>query len=216
MDNRFQDAGETVWSFVDDILVRCPSCAGPAHVIPRGAISSGIARLTCMSCGLAKQTPKDSETPRRCQHCNRWIPSADWKTVRRTARSRYDQVECPRCHRLARSTSHWISVGAPEDPFFGLPVFLQVPCCDEVLWAFNSRHLEVLGALVGASVREREREARARGEVVSNSTLLAKLPRWMKVAKNRDAVVSCIDKLRERARTSPGRDRGASSRRSLA
>lgn len=79
---RIQDAGESVWSFVDDILVRCPSCAGPAHVIPRG----------------------------------------------------------------------------------------------------------VLGALVGASVREREREARARGEVVSNSTLLAKLPRWMKAAKNRDAV----------------------------
>ena len=98
-------------------------------------------------------------------------------------------------------------MGTPEDPFFGLPLLLQAPCCDEVLWAFNSRHLEVLGALVGASVREREREARARGEVVSNSTLLAKLPRWMKAAKNRDAVVRCIDKLRERTRTSRGRDR---------
>jgi hypothetical protein len=208
--NRFQDTGDTVWSFADDILVRCPSCAGPAHVIPQA--HGGGARLTCAACGVAKETAEAVDGPRRCQHCDRWIPQADWKTVRRTARSRFDQVECPRCHRLARSTQHWISVGAPEDPYFGLPLLIQAPCCDEVLWAYNFRHLEVLGALVGASVRERERGALARGEVVSNSTLLARLPRWMKAAKNRDAVVRCIDKLREGARTSRGRDRGTASR----
>lgn len=93
-------------------------------------------------------------------------------------------------------------MGVPEDPFFGLPLLLQAPCCDEVLWAFNLRHLDLLGALVGASLRERERAAQARGEVVSNKTLLARLPRWMKAAKNRDAVVACVERLRGRAKES--------------
>jgi hypothetical protein len=90
-------------------------------------------------------------------------------------------------------------VGAPEDPYFGLPLVLKARCCDEVLWAYNFRHLDLLGRLVGASVRERERAAKARGEVVTNATMLARLPRWMKAAKNRDAVLMCIERLRERA-----------------
>jgi hypothetical protein len=199
---RFRDSGETVWSFLDDILVRCPSCSSPAHVTPLGTARRGLAKLTCTSCGLARKTPEAAPEPRRCQHCNRWIPRADWKTVVATPRTRHDQVVCPRCHRVARSTVRWVLVGAPEDPFFGLPLFLQAPCCDDILWAFNARHLELLDALVRASVREREREARARGDVVSNATLLARLPRWMKSAKNRDSVIACIEKLRRRGMTS--------------
>lgn len=193
---RFRDRGETVWSFLDDILVRCPSCGSTAHVIPRGTGRLRPARLACASCGLARETPAAVPGPRRCQHCNRWIPLADWKAVGAKPRSRQYQIACPRCHRQARATSRWISMGGPEDPFFGLPLLLQLPCCDDVLWAFNLRHLELLRALVGASVRERAREARARGALVSNATLLARLPRWMKAAKNRDSVVACIGKLR--------------------
>lgn len=202
---RFRDTGETVWSLLDDILVRCPSCGNHAHVIPHGTGPLRSAKLACTWCGLARTTPEAAPGPRRCQHCNRWIPLADWKRVADEPRTRHYQIVCPRCHRLARATSRWISVGAPEDPFFGLPLLLQTPCCDDVLWAFNVRHLELLGALVGASVRERAREARARGDFVSNATLLARLPRWMKAAKNRDSVMACVGRLRRKAKSARAR-----------
>jgi hypothetical protein len=87
-------------------------------------------------------------------------------------------------------------MGGPEDPFFGLPLFLQAPCRGEVLWAFNARHLEALGAIVGAAVRERARAALARGEGVGSHSMLSRLPRWMKAAGNRRAVLDGLEKLR--------------------
>jgi len=204
---RFQDKGEAIWSFLDDILVQCPSCKGPAHVRPVTAPPGGLAKLTCSSCGLSRTTPEEARGPRRCEHCKRWIPRADWKVISTAPRTRREQATCPRCRRLARSTVHWVSVGSPEDPFFGLPLHLQAPCGEEVLWAFNARHLALLAALVRATVRERGRAARARGEVVGNGTLLAKLPLWMKAAKNREAVIACLEKLRRREMTPSARRR---------
>ncbi len=75
---------------------------------------------------------------------------------------------------------------------FGRPLLLQAPCYGNVLWAWNVRHLELVAAIVGAPLRERERGA----SNVFNGSLLTKLPRWMKAAKNREAVLACIEKLR--------------------
>src|SRR5688572_15650492 len=44
-----------------------------------------------------------------------------------------------------------------RDPVFGLPLWLATPCCGEVLWAFNARHLEALEAYASAQLRERRR-----------------------------------------------------------
>jgi hypothetical protein len=86
-------------------------------------------------------------------------------------------------------------VGKPVDPFFGLPLALQAPCCGNVLWAWNRKHLELMAAVVGSRLRERDRISSFK----SNDTLLAKLPRWVKAAKNREPVLSCIEKLRAMA-----------------
>jgi hypothetical protein len=64
-----------------------------------------------------------------------------------------------------------------------------VECCGgRTLWAFNERHLEILEAYVGARIRER-------GEY-RGMTMLAKLPAWLKSAKNRDVILRSICRLR--------------------
>lgn len=102
------------------------------------------------------------------------------------------------CH--CGRTDEWIPEGVPgkfvvipnftgpNDPYFGLPLWLQAPCCGNVLWAYNAEHLDLLERYVGARLRERGREP--------EMTMLAKLPQWIKSANNRDQVLKTIRKLR--------------------
>lgn len=76
-----------------------------------------------------------------------------------------------------------------EDGYFHQPLWLQTPCCGETLWAYNEEHLSFLEEYVGAELRE--------SGITGNSTLVSRLPLWIKSAKNRDEVLRCVQKLRE-------------------
>lgn len=78
------------------------------------------------------------------------------------------------------------------DDYFELPLWLQAPCCGEVLWAYNTDHLAYLEAFVGARLRES-----SRGPGSRTRPLAGRLPEWMKLRKNRDAVLACIERLRQ-------------------
>ena len=101
-------------------------------------------------------------------------------------------VCCPGC-------SHWNYVGVswhpdpqgePYDPHFGFRLWLQTRCAGDVLWAYNAEHLAFLREYVSASVRERTPNA--------NGSLASRLPRWIKQAQNRAAVIRAARRLEER------------------
>jgi len=90
------------------------------------------------------------------------------------------------------TASRW---GGPFDPFFGWPLWLQASCCGgKTLWAFNPEHLDLIEGYVRARLRERRHER-------AYTSLLEKLPAWIKSAKNRDDVLRTIRRLRA---TMPG------------
>lgn len=100
------------------------------------------------------------------------------------------RLVCPSCG----YTGEWQGkeVGATEiatDFYFHLPLWIQTTCCSETLWAFNARHLDFLEAYVSAELREGQ----------GHGTVASKLPRWLMSAKNRNEVLRCIGRLRERA-----------------
>ncbi len=70
-----------------------------------------------------------------------------------------------------------------------LPLLLQVPCCGEVLWAFNEAHLNFLHNHTSALLRERIGN--------NNASLASRLPQWIKSGKNRRAVSRGIDRLKK-------------------
>lgn len=78
------------------------------------------------------------------------------------------------------------------DEHWGLPLWLQAPCCGEVLWAWNTEHLAYIEALVGARLRESKR-----GPGTGMRPLAGRLPGWIKSAKNRDEVLACTERLRK-------------------
>lgn len=116
-------------------------------------------------------------------------------------------VHCPACGRCARKVRLPESDGLPRvaiscghcgfnarKPEHELPVrpWLQVPCCGEVLCAFNREHLDFLECFVGARLRQ----SRPGEGGWHNRSLVSRLPAWIKSARNRDEILKCIAKLR--------------------
>jgi hypothetical protein len=81
-----------------------------------------------------------------------------------------------------------IGVGGNVDWYFRLPLWLEISCCGELIWAYNLKHLEMLEKYVAAKLRERTKKGR--------SSFLSKLPKWIKSARNRDEILRAIGKLK--------------------
>lgn len=82
--------------------------------------------------------------------------------------------------------------GAPVDPFFRFPLWLQADFSGETLWAYNMEHLAFLEQHVGAKLRERN------GFKYNVRSIGARLPRWMTSASNREAILKAIAQLKEK------------------
>ncbi|TNM28533.1 hypothetical protein FH715_17795 [Streptomyces sedi] len=91
-------------------------------------------------------------------------------------------------------------LGESDDPFFGRPLWLRTPCVGHVLWAYNAAHVEALAAYVGATMRER-------GPFSPTSSMIARLPEWMKRGRHRAPVLAGLATLAELAEHSSPADR---------
>jgi len=68
--------------------------------------------------------------------------------------------------------------------------WLQTPCCGHVLWATCETHLGLLEDYVRSPLRERLRLR------LGDRRLIARLPRWLIVARHRDEVLRALARLR--------------------
>jgi hypothetical protein len=92
---------------------------------------------------------------------------------------------------------YWL-LGAPFDPWFRQPLWLQTACVGETLWAYNADHLRFLTDLVAADLRTRSIVVADGGP--RNRLLESRLPKWMLSRKNRDEVLRRLDALASRLR----------------
>lgn len=107
--------------------------------------------------------------------------SSGWSAPRR--------LTCPSC----AYTDAWPDArqrstvwGGAVDPYFRRPLWLRTRWRGHTVWAFNRRHLTVLESFVEASIRQRSG---------GPDTMVARLPRWMKSAKNRTALLGALRRL---------------------
>lgn len=82
----------------------------------------------------------------------------------------------------------------PADGYFGFDLWLQVYCCGQSLYAFTTRHLDLLETYIKADLRER----RQNEDGWRNASVASRLPQWMKSSKNRSKLIKAISKLREK------------------
>ena len=108
------------------------------------------------------------------------------------------RLSCERC----AHTRDWPKAGGQPIPCdgphlsgFDLDLWLQTLCCGHTLWAFNTEHIRVMEEYIGASVRDRSRDAAGH---CRNNALISRLPKWMISARNREAVLKGLARLRDR------------------
>ncbi|MEU0403928.1 hypothetical protein ABZ318_27575 [Streptomyces sp. NPDC006197] len=77
------------------------------------------------------------------------------------------------------------------DPYFGMPLWLQVETRHGWLWAYNLEHLDLIHRFVQASLRERAPWY----DTGQKMTLVARLPVWIKRAKNRDEILRAVSRI---------------------
>ncbi|MFJ8666123.1 hypothetical protein [Streptomyces sp. NPDC093600] len=77
------------------------------------------------------------------------------------------------------------------DPYFGMPLWLQVETRHGWLWAYNLEHLDLIRRFVQAPLRERAPWY----DTGPQKTLVARLPAWIKRAKNRDEILRAVSRI---------------------
>jgi hypothetical protein len=159
----FSDSGQTLEDFVETIYVRCPQC----H-----------------KCAQVRRLPSDEEMILADDSGRH----GSWR-FRRSFSSR--KLSCLHCSYTSIWKGKAQQRGGPYDRYFRLPLWLQTPCCGEILWAFNEEHLSFLERYVTAKQRIK---FHAEGQV-RNGTMASRLPVWIKSAKNRDEVVKGIARV---------------------
>lgn len=101
------------------------------------------------------------------------------------------RLVCSNCTYRADWNGKQIATGGNYDWYFRLPLWLQISCCGETLWAYNLTHLEIIERYAAAKLRERTAKGR--------NSFLSKLPTWLKLAKNRDEILKAIAKIKEKS-----------------
>lgn len=144
----------------------------------------------------------DVRCPRCGQHAQvmRIIPAEDEQQANDSAHEKYMRLFDPRklsCLHCGQ-TKIWHGRGirqySPYDWYFGLPLWLQTPCCGSTLWALNRAHLDFLEQYVTAQQRAKLRTPGP--GLIRNQSMASRLPRWMKSAKNRQTVTRSLPRLK--------------------
>ncbi len=204
---RYLDKSGPLPSFADIVIAVCPHCGGPAvskitslYSIPFRPRNT---RIQCLQCTFARKEevgswfgPSTDLGKERCPNCGfKWLVSMRQRRQRNGGQKPTIEAECPACHMRiempARRQKEPFK-GDAIDPVFGLPLWLQTPCCGHTLWAYNSRHLTQLQAYVAATLRER----------IPNGkwAMFTRLPQWVKSGKNREAVMRSLQRLKLKLR----------------
>lgn len=121
----------------------------------------------------------------RCPACRRRAT-----VLVRDNQARFTCLHCGRSE--SRPSSTHVVQNQALDWYFGFPLWLQVPCAGECLWARNVQHLDFLEAFLGAGIRQRPPEP----TLYRNRLLASRLPGWMKLRSNRRAVQVALARLR--------------------
>jgi hypothetical protein len=129
---KFNAYEKTLYEFLENIYVVCPTCESQAIVRSKGFLKSNEekeTKLICTKCGMNKYY---SETPKE-----KW-----------TSKGSGIEYEF-----------RTMVLGTTIDPYFRLPLWLQKEMPYGVLWAYNYEHLDFLENHIRAELRNRENSA---------------------------------------------------------
>lgn len=191
---RFADTGEALTDMATHFVVHCPKCDGKALI---NHFEDSF-RLTCTKCFHVERpghwySAMTAYASVKCRECNspirRSAPTdGTWKKILLRCGVCGDESEYE-----AHFSKHLIKNGLMCDPEFGLPLWLQERFREEIFWAYNYNHLGLLAEYIRAKLRERG--INPRNSIRKNSSMMSRLPAFIRKAGNREELLKVIEML---------------------
>jgi DNA-directed RNA polymerase subunit RPC12/RpoP len=203
---RFEDKNFRIWYFYDAIDVVCPYCSKKAVVkenkreCPKcgqtDCFNSKNRVFECNHCYhemTEKRVLYQMYAKVYCSECSERYEMTSGKTVKKADAIK---AECPYCkHKeVVKAKVSVLEVDSDEnpglvkDPFFNCVLWYQERFKNDVFWVLNQEHMLYLEQYVSADLRERN------AKYNSGLTMVARLPNFIKVAKNRQHILKSIKK----------------------
>ena len=191
---RFVDTGDALTDMATQFIVHCPECGGKAIIQPE----KDTWKLKCSSCFHVEKKGHwygalTVFASVKCRECNasisRSAPSnGHWKKIMLRCNQCGDE-----CEYDAHVSTHPIHDGFMTDPVFGLRLWLQDNFRDDIFWAYNYDHLTLLKDYISAKLRERG--ISPRNTIRKNSSMISRLPAFIRKAGNRKELLKLIEEL---------------------
>lgn len=103
------------------------------------------------------------------------------------------KLYCTHCCYIKKTTTKFRKDGSivvAAHRYFQAELWLQWSFKNDVFWAYNDKHLEYLERYISATLREHKDR--------TGFTILEKLPKFYHEAKNREALLKIISKLKNK------------------
>lgn len=196
--HRYQGLATVKQSYLREVSVECPKCAKEAFVTVDNPWWMNNAKLKCFHC-MFSQSDNDLVRynlilKRSCDNCGK---SIEVTVPNQKEKSDQITIPCPHCGitRTFRPRNEpfrlaTIEQGKASDPVFQLPLWFQTEVRGNLFWAFNREHLLEIKSYVVSKLRERK--------TTMYTTMVEKLPTFIKEAKNRNSIIKAIERLEKK------------------
>lgn len=181
--------------FWGEFLVHCPKCSKEAVVLTAKKANLDFDKLVCNHCLFVKSSKEfikyRANISKNCPNCGKKqdIDFGVSKSIPKTKKT-----TCVHCN-FVESVIPKIEIvyyeyknkGCASDPIFNLPLWFQAKIKNDTFWAYNRKHLNEIKDYVDAKLRERSN--------TGYSTMVERLPTFIKLAKNREQILKEIERL---------------------
>ena len=128
----------------------------------------------------------------KCTSKAQVVPSVEWHS--RNLHKVERKVICSNCGFWdTKQPENGIMLYEDRDWFFELPLYYTMETSQGTLCAYNDRHLDYLEDFVSAKIRARSELSDSGWR---NKSQISRLPKWVKLAKNRKLIIAAIKKVR--------------------
>ncbi|MBD3271156.1 MAG: hypothetical protein GF384_01295 [Elusimicrobia bacterium] len=98
---------------------------------------------------------------------------------------------CKNCGLTKAYKGKTATLGKACDPYFGYKLYYALPFKGNIVWFYNSRHLTYVKKYIQAQLRKRRKDAYGN----RNTSLISRLPGFLKSRKNREKLEKVIAKI---------------------
>lgn len=198
---RFQDENKWLGSFGDIIDVKCPKCGLKALV--RRTFESQYHYndkkvLECKNCHYSKKENSIKYIAYVNSYCCNNVDKVTFKSQILNKKPKAIKLKCTVCNERKEfkpkieEVFEFISDGnSRTERSFNAELWYQTTISGNVFWAYNLDHINYLQRYIRADLRERN------SKVNGGGTMIARLPMFVKEAKNREKLLKIIEKWKK-------------------